>query len=83
MKLRGARGSFAQVSPSLAWLSYDLTAGAVRLAGEPPLVDGRPAPLFVRHGGPKADAERYHGTVRVDAGVGDVVICDDFQVYLG
>jgi hypothetical protein len=71
------------VSPELAWLSYELGQGAVRLRGTAPVVAGRSSPLFVRHGGPKANAERYHGPLAVDAKIGDVVICEEFQVYLG
>ena len=83
VKLRTVRGSFALVSSELSWLGYQLGHGSVRIWGSAPVVDGRSSPLFVRHGGPRADAQRYDGVVDVDAKFGDVLICDDLQVYLG
>jgi hypothetical protein len=83
VKLRGLHGSFGQISPALGWLSYQITSSSIHLTGATPTVDGRATPLFARHGGPKEDLEDYRGNVAVDAKLGDVVIWDDFQVYLG
>jgi len=83
VKLRGLSGTFGQVGPRLHWLSYQITSTGVRLTGSTPAVDRRPTRLFVRHGGPKAEAAQYTGDVVVDAALGDVVLWDDFQIYLG
>ena len=84
VRLREARGSFAQASDALGWLSYEMRGrDGLCITGALPPVDGRASRLFVRHGGRGSKPIYYEGDVAVDVKFGDVLIWDDCQVYLG
>ena len=82
--LRLPSGSFDQVAPELAWLSYEREGNLLLLKGTTPMNElGRPEPLFIRHGSRDADVSRYPGPVNVRAAIGSVFIWRGISVYLG
>ena len=78
VRLARGRGTFETISPRLSWLEYALNSSEVYLSGKVP----SGTRFFVRRGGPAADLDRCPAELKMSVNFGDVIVWDDFTIFL-